>query len=96
MLSRSKRKFLIIRRKKVIGCSVSESGYETRRLYFSEIDCLDMIIKIFIFENNLKAIHNKDYSVVKTFKVAQVAFFYSSNFSILPIAKISCRVEQRV
>lgn len=25
----------------------------------------------------LKAIHNKDYSVVKTFKAAQVAFFIS-------------------
>ena len=24
----------------------------------------------FIFENNLKSIHNKDYSVVKTFKAA--------------------------
>ena len=31
-----------------------------------------MRIKIFIFEINLKAIHNKDYSVVKTFKVAPI------------------------
>jgi len=44
-----------------------------------------MIIKVSIFENNLKAIHNKDYSVVKTFKVAQVAFFLFPKLFLLEI-----------
>jgi hypothetical protein len=30
-----------------------------------------------IFENNLKSIHNKDYSVVKTFKAALYVFIMS-------------------
>ena len=33
---------------------------------------------IFLYNFMLKANHNKDYSVVKTFKAAQVAFFYFS------------------
>jgi len=31
---------------------------------------------ILIYLHSLKANHNKDYSVVKTFKAAEVAFFY--------------------
>jgi hypothetical protein len=33
-----------------------------------------------IFALQFKANHNKDYSVVKTFKAAQVAFFYIITF----------------
>jgi len=34
-----------------------------------------------------EAIHNKDYSVVKTFKAAQVAFFYYINVEFVMASK---------
>ncbi len=36
--------------------------------------------RLFSLLSNLKANHNKDYSVVKTFEAAQVAFFYVQYF----------------
>ena len=36
----------------------------------------------YIFENNLKSIHNKDYSVVKTFKAASYLIMMSLSFCI--------------
>ena len=38
-----------------------------------------MLIIFFILHLHSKAIHNKDYSVVKTFKAGQLAFFYYLN-----------------
>jgi uncharacterized protein len=40
------------------------------------------IKNLFIFTIYLKANHNKDYSVVKTFKAAQVAFFFKFSFML--------------
>jgi len=41
-----------------------------------------LYVFIIIFAEQNKANHNKDYSVVKTFKAAQVAFFYFATLKI--------------
>lgn len=43
---------------------------------------------------NFEVIHNKDYSVVQTFKAALVAFFYLQFLKVLENCRLICKVQK--